>query len=195
MRSPVIVRGGLQAETMAVLDDDAALERAAGDCQLQVEVRSDGEAFGRGNKQRMSFAALLREVAGGSTSFYLTTQELPEIRGGGEQLVAPPLTRLAGCFPLRPPLLPTLVPQSINLWLGRADAAAGASSGLHHDYHDNLYCLLRGRKRFRLFPPSDAAALYTHGRVRRVQCAAPPPPHCPPGPRGGSTLAPKRPSL
>ena len=166
-RTPVIVRGGVQPETMAVLADDAALEAAAGDCQLQVEVRSGTESFGRGNRQRMRFDALLRKVASGATQYYLTTQELPELRGG-EQLVGPPLSRLGGCFPLRPPLLPSLVPQSVNLWLGRAAGGAGASSGLHHDFHDNLYCLLRGRKSFRLFPPSDAGNLYTHGALRRI---------------------------
>ena len=45
---------------------------------------------------------------------------------------------------------------------------AGASSGLHHDYHDNLYILLRGRKRFRLYPPSEARNMYTHGQVQHV---------------------------
>ena len=32
---------------------------------------------------------------------------------------------------------------------GGLKAGASSSSGLHHDYHDNLYLLLRGRKRFR----------------------------------------------
>ena len=36
------------------------------------------------------------QVAAGATQYYLTTQELPELRGGGEQLVGPPLTRLGG---------------------------------------------------------------------------------------------------
>ena len=135
-----------EGETMAILADDAALQAAAGDCQLQVEVRAGAaDAFGKGNRRRMRFGALLRKVAQGATQYYLTTQELPQLRGGGEQLVGPPLSRLPGRFPLRPPLLPSLIPQSINLWLGRADGA-GASSGLHHDFHDNLYCLLRGRK-------------------------------------------------
>ena len=62
-RTPVIVRGGVQRETMAVLADDAALEAAAGDCQLQVEVRAGAESFGRGNKRRMRFGALLRKAA------------------------------------------------------------------------------------------------------------------------------------
>ena len=45
---------------------------------------------------------------------------------------------------------------------------AGSSSGLHHDYHDNLYCLLRGRKRFRLYPPAMARRLYTRGTIHKI---------------------------
>ena len=45
---------------------------------------------------------------------------------------------------------------------------AGASSGLHHDFHDNLYVLLRGRKRFCLFAPAHASRLAPHGRIRHV---------------------------
>jgi hypothetical protein len=45
---------------------------------------------------------------------------------------------------------------------------AGSSSGLHHDFHDNLYVLLRGRKRFRLWAPQQARAMYTHGALRKV---------------------------
>eukprot|EP00955_Chlamydomonas_euryale_P006348 67490-Chlamydomonas_euryale.AAC.2 len=44
----------------------------------------------------------------------------------------------------------------------------GASSGLHHDFHDNLYVLLRGRKRFRLFDPSASPRMHTAGRIVRV---------------------------
>ncbi len=42
------------------------------------------------------------------------------------------------------------------------------AAGLHHDFHDNLYVLLRGKKRLRLFPPDLAARMHTHGRVRKV---------------------------
>ncbi|EIE26943.1 Clavaminate synthase-like protein [Coccomyxa subellipsoidea C-169] len=45
---------------------------------------------------------------------------------------------------------------------------ARASSGLHHDFHDNLYVLLRGRKRFTLFPPSLAKRMHTHGQIRLI---------------------------
>ena len=45
---------------------------------------------------------------------------------------------------------------------------SGSSSGLHHDYHDNLYILLRGKKRFRLWPPYTAKGMYTHGVLKKV---------------------------
>jgi Cupin-like domain len=50
----------------------------------------------------------------------------------------------------------------------RCGLHAGASSGLHHDFHDNLYILLRGRKRFRLYPPDQAKRMYTNGRIAKV---------------------------
>lgn len=44
----------------------------------------------------------------------------------------------------------------------------GSSSGHHHDFHDNLYILLRGKKRFRLFSPDSAEHQYTNGKILRV---------------------------
>lgn len=35
----------------------------------------------------------------------------------------------------------------------------------HHDFHDNLYCLLKGRKRFVLFPPSEVQRMYPYGKL------------------------------
>lgn len=35
----------------------------------------------------------------------------------------------------------------------------------HHDFHDNLYCLLKGRKRFVLYPPKEYANLYPYGTL------------------------------
>lgn len=45
---------------------------------------------------------------------------------------------------------------------------AGSSSGLHHDFHDNMYVLLRGSKRFRLYSPSCVADMYVRGTVNKV---------------------------
>ena len=128
---------------------------------VQVEAR-DGPAdsFGKGRKVRMKFGDL---VDADSAEHYLTTQEVPD-----GHLLAPPLDALAaaGQLPLRPALMGALVPQSINLWLGRSSTPA--SSGLHHDFHDNLYVLLRGKKHFRLFSPADANCMYTAGTIARV---------------------------
>ena len=42
----------------------------------------------------------------------------------------------------------------------------GSSTGLHFDYHDNLYILLRGKKKFRLYCPQDAQYLKVSGNVK-----------------------------
>ncbi|KAJ3279849.1 hypothetical protein HDU76_009374 [Blyttiomyces sp. JEL0837] len=60
-----------------------------------------------------------------------------------------------------------LVPQQVNLWMGAAPRE-GVSSGLHHDFADNLYVLLRGKKTFTIFPPSDAEKLYVNGPLHKV---------------------------
>ena len=52
------------------------------------------------------------------------------------------------------------------MWLGRS--IKGTSSGLHHDFQDNLYMLLQGEKRFTLFPPEDYSNLYLHGSVMGI---------------------------
>lgn len=79
----------------------------------------------------------------------------------------PPTDALSPFFPLpTPKLMGGLVLQQCNLWLG--NGATGKSSGLHHDFHDNLYLLLSGRKRFLIWPPSAHRWLEPHGQVRRV---------------------------
>ena len=65
------------------------------------------------------------------------------------------------CFAICEIALPELLPC-------KGLGSAGSTSGLHHDYHDNLYVLLRGRKTVRLFPPSLADRLYTYGTIELV---------------------------
>lgn len=66
-----------------------------------------------------------------------------------------------------------LIPQNINLWMGFATTAS--SSGLHHDYHDNLYILLRGTKHFTLYSYAEVENMYTIGEVLRVHPNGSPP--------------------
>jgi len=143
------------------------LIKTAGDEPIRVEVRSSEQGvFGRGNKKDTTFGKLVAAMASGDTSLYLTTQDVAAAADGFPELHAGPVSRLSTDFPARPALLGGLVPQNINLWMGCAPD--GASSGLHHDFHDNLYVLLRGRKRFRLYSPELVSRMYTHGTPRTV---------------------------
>jgi hypothetical protein len=83
-------------------------------------------------------------------------------------------------IPLRPEIMGNLVLQQMNIWLGKSksfkkestqnnvDGDNGTSSGLHHDFHDNLYILLKGKKRFILYPPSAVDHVNTHGKVQKI---------------------------
>ena len=121
--------------------------------------------FGRGETRRMTVRAFVHQLAAPACRAYLTTQE-PDIDSDGHPRVAtPPLDAVPG-VPLKPAAAGALVPAAVNVWVGRS--ASGASSGLHHDFHDNIYCLLQGRKRFRLFPPGLARRMFTHGQIQHV---------------------------
>jgi hypothetical protein len=135
---------------------------------VQVEVRAEhGRAFGNGRKRSMVLRDFLDQVSAGNEGLYMTTQTAAEDADNFPALLTPPLDTLTRQgLPLRPAVMGNLIPQAINLWLGCA--REGSSSGLHHDYHDNLYVLLRGRKRFRLYPPATAPGMYTQGKVAKI---------------------------
>ena len=82
---------------------------------------------------------------------------------GRPRLMSAPLDRLRGDFPLRPRLMSGMVPHNMNLWMGYS--REGSSSGLHHDFHDNLYILLRGRKKFRYSSSWNKYYVAYHGVV------------------------------
>jgi len=143
------------------------LRERASSCQVKVERRESVRGrFGEGREVRMTFGRFLAGLEAGDDLHYMTTQDIARDADGRPAVLAPPLTLLADDFPLRPTLMGGLVPANINLWMG--NSREGAMSGLHHDFHDNLYILLRGCKRFTLFPPSDAGRMYTQGRILSV---------------------------
>jgi hypothetical protein len=146
------------------------LERIAGDSPVFIEQRDPStKTFGTGKKTKQSMRQFLADLKKQRTDVYLTTQPLPEDEYGAPSvLCGTPVTELvrAGAIPVRPRIMGNLVPSSINLWAGVAEQ--GSSSNLHHDFHDNIYCLLSGRKRFVLAPPSACEGLYLHGRVGRL---------------------------
>jgi hypothetical protein len=189
-RRPVVIKGGLPIE-LKHLDkwksSNEDMIQRAGDELIVVEKRSSNhDSFGKGNEVSMSFRRFMTLLQDGDTLHYLTTQDVEANRDGRPELMAPFMKKLQqrrdgdsgggdsssgdvdvdAAFPLRPKITGNLVPQNINLWIGNSQT--GASSGLHHDYHDNLYIVLRGTKRFRLFGPSDTEKMYTWGKLETV---------------------------
>jgi hypothetical protein len=127
---------------------------------------NNNNQYGKGIKQKMPFREFVARAAAGDATLYMTAQPVATGPDGHPELAAPPALQLLGApLPLHPspPMPEALVPQSVNVWMGAA-GRDGASSGLHHDFHDNLYVLLRGRKRFRLWPPAALPNMYTVGR-------------------------------
>jgi hypothetical protein len=114
----------------------------------------------------MLLPAFLDALHAGEERLYLTTEASGFDEHERLSVCSSPLQCLLDDFPLRPRLAGRLVPAAFNLWLGRS--SSGASSGLHHDWHDNLYCLLRGRKHFELYAPSETLSLYPCGELARI---------------------------
>ncbi|GMF20949.1 unnamed protein product [Phytophthora fragariaefolia] len=170
-RTPVVLTGFLQDEyftapTKWSTSDDRLVE-LAGDTKLTVERRGDvNEKFGKGIAVEMPFRELLQLIASGDEMHYLTTQEVAFEEDGRPEIMAPFMKKLQQDFPVRPKLMGHLIPQNINMWMG--NNKHGSSTGLHHDHHDNLYILMRGKKRFRLYSPGDAGKMYVRGRIAHV---------------------------
>lgn len=75
-------------------------------------------------------------------------------------------TPLKDDFPNTLTLMGNLIPYQHNMWLGHS--INGTSTGLHHDYHDNFYFTIRGRKIFRLYSPRCAEILETVGNISKI---------------------------
>ncbi|RLN93523.1 hypothetical protein BBJ28_00020704 [Nothophytophthora sp. Chile5] len=170
-RTPVVLTGFLPDASFKApakwIETDERLIELAGDTKLTVERRGDiHEKFGRGIAVEMPFRELLALIAAGDEMHYLTTQEVAAEEDGRPEIMAPFMKQLQRDFPLRPELMGHLIPQNINMWMG--NNKHGSSTGLHHDHHDNLYVLLRGKKRFRLYSPADADKMYVRGRMVHV---------------------------
>lgn len=163
-RQPCIV------STTAALVNDAlkpwpksvdALKTILGDCRVQVEQRPDvQQTFGQGRTTKyltsMSFADFVQKSKAQPDVFYLSTQVADKDNDDqyaqyscltqrlvDQGYIAPHLEHLAGNLQL----------SSCHLWMGTTQ---GSCSGLHHDFHDNFYCVKSGRKRLLLYPPTAA---------------------------------------
>ena len=140
------------------------LRLKCGPCKIKIETREEGGSFGKGNEIKTTFGEFLASAPEGRS--YLTTQDLVYDEDGRPAIVSPPLTLLQEDYPLTPALFENLVVSNINMWFGYTKNYS--TSGLHHDFHDNIYILLRGEKRFTLISPSEAANLYTVGTISTI---------------------------
>lgn len=112
-------------------------------------------------KVEVLFARFLTEVMRpdiGTDDAYLNLQN-------GQSVEAPAL-QLLGDFSI-PDFYCEIPVKSINIWMG--NSRHGIVTPLHHDFHDNLYVVVEGRKRFTLYPPSQACNLYPRGHLERVR--------------------------
>lgn len=111
----------------------------------------------------MIFQSFLDKVMAnpeGNETLYLNLQELDKGR-----VLEPPLLQLIGDFSV-PAYFKDLILRCINIWMGNSRRAI--VTPLHHDFNDNLYVVVEGHKRITLFPPTQAANLYTRGKLLGV---------------------------
>jgi hypothetical protein len=143
------------------------LKEKAGNCSVKIEYRENSQGrFGKGIEQTVEFKEFLDSHSSGDQRYYLTTQKLDYTAEGQPMIVSHPITQLLDDLPIRPRLMGQLIPQNINLWMGCSEQPT--TSGLHHDFHDNLYILLRGQKTFLLYPPSEYKNMYLVGTVSQL---------------------------
>lgn len=162
-RRPIVIRGHPNEISSGTRKwTNEYLKEVAGKRFVSVEYKTtESEGFGLGKRRVMAFSEFLSRIEQGQENLYVTSPEQPLGPHGIPDVMVSPTLDLCKDFPVRLSLAGNLIPQQINLWMG--NSKNGSSSGLHHDYHDNFYILLRGKKRFRLFPPHCIHTMYTYG--------------------------------
>lgn len=166
----------LQVATASSLDQ--LLDIVGSDSLVEVNQRNDTtittkDVFSPRHSRvvTMKFGDFVEKLKSGSTDHYMTTQTLPTNEEGQPLLYTTPVTQLVDkniIDTLRPPLLGNLIPMTYNLWIGQVSSTSSSSSGLHHDFHDNLYSLLEGSKEFCIAPPSSVHLLKMSGTLHTL---------------------------
>lgn len=171
VRKPVLLSRLLADENFHVSSDrwssSDLLSNTNAEMTVKVEYRDQSmDKFGQGKENIMTFHDFVRQMDSGSESLYLTTQELEYDLEDQPEVLSAPLTSLRHDFPLIPSLFCNLIVSNINLWYGRSSTST--SSGLHHDFHDNLYIMLQGEKEITLHSPAYSHCMYTYGEIIHI---------------------------
>ncbi|OAL33199.1 hypothetical protein AYO20_07516 [Fonsecaea nubica] len=88
-----------------------------------------------------------------------TTEPVHYLQSQNSNLYTPPLSSLLGSLPPTPPPFSAAVlgdPEAVNIWIGNARSVTST----HRDPYENLYVVVKGRKRFVLYSPVEEVCLH-----------------------------------
>jgi hypothetical protein len=177
-RVPVVLKG--LTSSLGIYDTwtNTYLKQKAGESRITAERRHGAdEAFGKGKEtlENVTFGEFLSKIEDSELGwqYYLTSQEPEEVQGEEQPLCSAPMNALLEDLAkddiLPPKFLDNLVLSTVNMWMGRTPSSSKwSTTGLHHDFHDNVYFLLRGKKRFNLVSPDEASKCQTRGKISKV---------------------------
>lgn len=170
-RQPVLIRAGdidsVFGWHTARWKNVSYLRVTAGKHSVNIEHKDAARAqiFGEHtSRQKVSFNEFLDRLeseSGGAENVYMNLQACKQC------LTSPPLSVLSHDITVPHFFMQSAI-VAFNLWMGRADPREGTVSGLHHDYEDNIYILVQGRKRVVLYSPAELFNLYPQGQVLEV---------------------------
>ncbi|MGH8371743.1 MAG: cupin-like domain-containing protein [Gammaproteobacteria bacterium] len=168
VRKPVVIRFKDLADIgwRTNLWTNDYLRYKAGSQTVLVQKRRSDDVFepensGYGPMVFRDFLAKVMDTADGDNTLYLNLQNLKDNRA-----LEPPALQLIGDYSI-PYLFKDLLLRCVNLWMG--NSRTPIVTPLHHDFNDNLYTVVEGKKRFTIFPPEQANNLYVRGRVLDIQ--------------------------
>lgn len=160
-RQPVIIRTRSLAQLgwRTELWSNEYLVYRAGAHEVRVLKRSTRDNFlpEKSSYVPMLFKDFIAHVMakpGGDNSIYLNLQN--------DAILESPALQLIGDFGI-PDYFKDLLLRTIILWMG--NSREPITTPLHHDFNDNLYVVVEGRKHFTLFPPEQIANLYPRGKL------------------------------
>jgi len=167
------------------------LRRATQDCEVMVERASEpgGEKkkdkkkssesstnsnnkdskkywFGHGRREPMRFTQFLDCIESESgPDLYLSAQPTEDGLFPSSLIYAPLSHMPTTDYPKRPRIIGPLIPHRYNLWIGKGNKT---TTGLHVDFHDNIYRLISGKKTFRLYSPAMMSLIGLRGEITKM---------------------------
>ncbi|VWU48269.1 JmjC domain-containing protein, putative [Hepatocystis sp. ex Piliocolobus tephrosceles] len=124
-------------------------------------------SFGTGEKKKMNFHEFLSLIEKGNTDYYLNTQYIKENAYFPTDFCNSITRQIINYLPKQLEIMGNLEIYQYNIWIGKNEDK-DLKTFLHHDYHDNIYVLLKGKKIFRIYSPNFANLLKMNGNIYRI---------------------------